>query len=193
MPCLEYLKTAEHSQHGSLLPLCDIKLTFSCIHHIQVLQGHIGLALAKFPEDTPGIALDILARGPLWNMGLDYAHGTGHGVGAHMAVHEGDPFKLPMYCVLFLKYRDERYDVKFIQDTASYLCVNVLVTSISSVILSLWVRRKERCCMRFVVEHKFGCLVMLDRSNFNQPQIFITNGPKRTQDRDDYQQRAWVG
>lgn len=58
--------------------------------YVQVLQGHIGLALATFPEDTPGIALDILARGPLWKMGLDYAHGTGHGVGAHMSVHEGD-------------------------------------------------------------------------------------------------------
>lgn len=54
-----------------------------------MLQGHIALASAVFPEDTPGVALDVLARGPLWNLGLDYRHGTGHGVGSHMCVHEG--------------------------------------------------------------------------------------------------------
>jgi Xaa-Pro aminopeptidase len=55
----------------------------------QVLQGHIGLAAAKFPPDTSGYQLDILARQPLWNAGLDYAHGTGHGVGTFLGVHEG--------------------------------------------------------------------------------------------------------
>jgi Xaa-Pro aminopeptidase len=55
----------------------------------RVLQGHIALATAKFPSDTSGYQLDILARQPLWNAGLDYAHGTGHGVGTFLGVHEG--------------------------------------------------------------------------------------------------------
>jgi Xaa-Pro aminopeptidase len=55
----------------------------------RVLQGHIGLAAVKFPPDTSGYQLDILARQPLWNAGLDYAHGTGHGVGTFLGVHEG--------------------------------------------------------------------------------------------------------
>ena len=55
----------------------------------RVLQGHIALAGAKFPPDTSGYQLDILARQPLWNAGLDYAHGTGHGVGTFLGVHEG--------------------------------------------------------------------------------------------------------
>ncbi|MCB1651145.1 MAG: aminopeptidase P family protein [Alphaproteobacteria bacterium] len=53
-----------------------------------VLKGHIALAMAHFPEGTTGAQLDTLARAPLWNMGLDYAHGTGHGVGCYLAVHE---------------------------------------------------------------------------------------------------------
>jgi Xaa-Pro aminopeptidase len=55
----------------------------------RVLQGHIALAAAKFPPDTSGYQLDVLARQPLWNAGLDYAHGTGHGVGTFLGVHEG--------------------------------------------------------------------------------------------------------
>ena len=54
-----------------------------------VLKGHMALAQAKFPEGTTGSQLDILARSHLWNAGLDYDHGTGHGVGAHLSVHEG--------------------------------------------------------------------------------------------------------
>lgn len=55
----------------------------------RVLKGHIALATAKFPKGTPGMALDTLARRPLWDVGLDYDHGTGHGVGSYLAVHEG--------------------------------------------------------------------------------------------------------
>ena len=55
----------------------------------RVLKGHIALANARFPEGTRGGALDILARQFLWSAGLDYAHGTGHGVGHYLAVHEG--------------------------------------------------------------------------------------------------------
>lgn len=55
----------------------------------RVLKGHIQLALARFPEGTTGGALDAFARRPLWEAGLDYGHGTGHGVGSYLSVHEG--------------------------------------------------------------------------------------------------------
>jgi Xaa-Pro aminopeptidase len=55
----------------------------------RVLKGHIQLALARFPEGTTGAALDAFARRPLWEAGLDYGHGTGHGVGSYLSVHEG--------------------------------------------------------------------------------------------------------
>ena len=54
-----------------------------------VLKGHINLACAVFPAGTGGVALDALARAPLWKIGIDYKHGTGHGVGAALNVHEG--------------------------------------------------------------------------------------------------------
>ncbi len=54
-----------------------------------VLKGHIALAQAVFPEETSGSQLDVLARQALWRQGLDYAHGTGHGVGSYLSVHEG--------------------------------------------------------------------------------------------------------
>lgn len=55
----------------------------------RVLQGHIALARVRFPTGTSGQQLDALARHPLWQAGLDYDHGTGHGVGAFLSVHEG--------------------------------------------------------------------------------------------------------
>ena len=55
----------------------------------RVLKGHIALARARFPEGTMGVQLDTLARSSLWDAGLDYDHGTGHGVGAYLSVHEG--------------------------------------------------------------------------------------------------------
>ena len=54
-----------------------------------VLKGHIALATVRFPEGTTGSNLDALARYPLWQTGLDYDHGTGHGVGVFLGVHEG--------------------------------------------------------------------------------------------------------
>ncbi|MBF0278377.1 MAG: aminopeptidase P family protein [SAR324 cluster bacterium] len=57
--------------------------------YTKVLQSHIRLAMQKFPEGTKGSALDAVARSSLWNSGLDYGHGTGHGVGAFLNVHEG--------------------------------------------------------------------------------------------------------
>ncbi|HOV05119.1 MAG TPA: M24 family metallopeptidase C-terminal domain-containing protein, partial [Kaistiaceae bacterium] len=55
----------------------------------RVLKGHIGIAAARFPEGTTGAQLDTLARYSLWQAGLDYDHGTGHGVGSFLSVHEG--------------------------------------------------------------------------------------------------------
>src|SRR6267154_3493832 len=55
----------------------------------RVLKGHIALALARFPKGTTGSQLDAFARRSLWEEGLDYDHGTGHGVGSYLGVHEG--------------------------------------------------------------------------------------------------------
>ncbi|MEZ9624827.1 aminopeptidase P family protein [Aliivibrio fischeri] len=65
-------------------PSDDIKQQFTL-----VLKGHIGLANARFPKGTCGHQLDILARQHLWAQGYDYDHGTGHGVGHFLSVHEG--------------------------------------------------------------------------------------------------------
>ncbi|PTQ10826.1 X-Pro aminopeptidase [Sphingomonas oleivorans] len=65
-------------------PTAEMKDRFT-----RVLKGHIALARALFPEGTRGSQLDTLARQYLWAAGLDYAHGTGHGVGAFLSVHEG--------------------------------------------------------------------------------------------------------
>lgn len=55
----------------------------------RVLQGHIALASAVFPAGTTGATLDVLARKPLWHDGMNYSHGTGHGIGSYLNVHEG--------------------------------------------------------------------------------------------------------
>jgi Xaa-Pro aminopeptidase len=55
----------------------------------RVLKGHIALARVRFPKGTTGHQLDALARMSLWDAGLDYDHGTGHGVGVYLGVHEG--------------------------------------------------------------------------------------------------------
>ncbi len=64
--------------------------------YTRVLQGHIGLATAKFPDGTPGFMIDAFARRHLWDAGLDYQHGTGHGVGAALNVHEGPHVSLAL-------------------------------------------------------------------------------------------------
>jgi Xaa-Pro aminopeptidase len=65
-------------------PTAEMKDRFT-----RVLKGHIALARAIFPKGTRGSQLDTLARQYLWQIGLDYAHGTGHGVGSYLSVHEG--------------------------------------------------------------------------------------------------------
>jgi len=54
-----------------------------------VLKAHIAMATIRFPAGTSGMALDAIARAPMWAAGLDYDHGTGHGVGSYLGVHEG--------------------------------------------------------------------------------------------------------
>jgi len=65
-------------------PTAEMKDRFT-----RVLQGHIAIATAIFPDRTLGAQLDSFARRPLWDAGLDFAHGTGHGVGSYLSVHEG--------------------------------------------------------------------------------------------------------
>ena len=69
---------------GSCHPPAELKDRFT-----RVLKGNIALAQAVFPKGTKGSQLDVLARQFLWAAGLDYAHGTGHGVGSFLSVHEG--------------------------------------------------------------------------------------------------------
>lgn len=61
----------------------DVKDAFT-----RVLKAHIAVASASFPDDTTGVQIDALARAPLWDAGMDYGHGTGHGVGCYLQVHE---------------------------------------------------------------------------------------------------------
>jgi Xaa-Pro aminopeptidase len=65
-------------------PTAEMKDRFT-----RVLKGHIALSRVRFPKGTTGSALDVLARMALWEVGLDYDHGTGHGVGSYLGVHEG--------------------------------------------------------------------------------------------------------
>ncbi|WP_226019166.1 aminopeptidase P family protein [Novosphingobium sp. FKTRR1] len=69
---------------GPGTPPAEVKDRFT-----RVLKGHIALAQAVFPQGTSGAQLDSFARQFLWAAGLDYAHGTGHGVGSFLSVHEG--------------------------------------------------------------------------------------------------------
>ena len=65
-------------------PTAEMRTQFT-----RVLKGHIALSMVRFPAGTTGTQLDILARLPLWQAGFDYDHGTGHGVGSFLGVHEG--------------------------------------------------------------------------------------------------------
>ena len=78
--------TTRTLRFGSQIPSDDERRAYT-----RVLQGHIALAQAVFPAGTPGLMLETLARGPLWKDGMNFLHGTGHGIGAFLNVHEG-PF-----------------------------------------------------------------------------------------------------
>jgi Xaa-Pro aminopeptidase len=88
-----------------------------------ILKGHINLATAKFPMGTRGYQLDMLARKPLWDNGLNYGHGTGHGVGYCLNVHEGPQNISPLDNKTILEpgmlisnepaiYREEEYGIR---------------------------------------------------------------------------------
>lgn len=67
----------------------------------RVAKGHIALASAIFPKKLKGLMLDSIARKALWDVGLDYLHGTGHGVGMYLNVHEGNLFyMIPNFSLL---------------------------------------------------------------------------------------------
>ncbi len=81
--------------YTAVLKVCHLHI-YSSIpmedsHHmyLSVAQGHIAFAKLLIPAGTAGSRVDAVARLALWNMGLDYNHGTGHGVGAYLNVHEG--------------------------------------------------------------------------------------------------------
>jgi len=65
-------------------PTAEMKDRFT-----RVLKGHIAIARVVFPKGTSGAQIDVLARQSLWQAGLDFDHGTGHGVGVYLSVHEG--------------------------------------------------------------------------------------------------------
>jgi Xaa-Pro aminopeptidase len=69
---------------GPSLPNAELRDRFT-----RVLKGHIAIATLVFPENVAGVRLDAFARAALWQAGLDYDHGTGHGVGSFLSVHEG--------------------------------------------------------------------------------------------------------
>jgi Xaa-Pro aminopeptidase len=89
----------------------------------RVLKGHIALATTRFPRGTTGSALDAIARRPLWEVGLDYDHGTGHGVGSYLSVHEGPqriskmPNRVPLEVGMIISnepgyYKDGEYGIR---------------------------------------------------------------------------------
>lgn len=77
--------TTDITRTIALGPLTDEERT----DYTLVLKGHIRLAMAKFPAGTSGTQLDVLARYAMWQQGLNFLHGTGHGVGSYLNVHEG--------------------------------------------------------------------------------------------------------
>jgi len=89
----------------------------------RVLKGHIALATTRFPRGTTGSSLDAIARRPLWEVGLDYDHGTGHGVGSYLSVHEGPqriskmPNRVPLEVGMIVSnepgyYKDGEYGIR---------------------------------------------------------------------------------
>ncbi len=91
-------------------------------HYGMVLKAHIAIATARFPKGTRGQDLDPFARRPLWEAGLDFDHGTGHGVGSYLSVHEG-PQRLSRLGTVVLKpgmilsnepgyYREGKYGIR---------------------------------------------------------------------------------
>jgi Xaa-Pro aminopeptidase len=88
-----------------------------CDRFTRVLKGHIALSTCQYPKGTSGSQLDAFARRPLWEAGLDYDHGTGHGVGTYLSVHEGPqrisklPSKVPLGAGMIVSNEPGYYQV----------------------------------------------------------------------------------
>ena len=93
---------SEAFAHGHILTCTCALGELQC--YTRVLKGHIALSTVVFPVGTTGHTLDILARVPLWQAGLDYRHGTGHGVGAYLNVHE-----VGLFCLYSSTERGRRF------------------------------------------------------------------------------------
>lgn len=110
-------------------------------NYTQVLKAHIAVSSTLFPQNTVGSALDVLARAKLWQYGQDYAHGTGHGVGHFLSVHEGPqsisqknniPLKKDMIVSIEPGfYLEEKYGIRLenlvlIEETSTLYCNQML-------------------------------------------------------------------
>ena len=109
------------------------------------IQGHINLDQAIFPEGTPGLALDSFARSALWSQGLNYRHGTGHGVGAALNVHEGPQSISPRLFLHWLQ-RQRHYlssSSSFVMFVKDRLCSVVKSVSHGTTVSSLSSERQQ--------------------------------------------------
>ncbi len=109
-------------------------------YYTLVLKGHIALARATFPVGTTGKQLDVLARQFLWQAGANYNHGTGHGVGSYLSVHEGPqsiPNDVPLQIGMILSnepgfYKEGEYGIRIenlmhvVGKSKGYLCFKIL-------------------------------------------------------------------
>src|SRR5205085_2813679 len=85
-----FLAWFDREAPGGKLTEIDAVAALECFRReTRVLKGHIAIARAVFPDGTTGAQLDSFARQYLWAAGLDFDHGTGHGVGSYLSVHEG--------------------------------------------------------------------------------------------------------
>lgn len=104
----------------------------------RVLKGHIALSRVRFPEGVRGMRLDSLARLPLWEAGLDYNHGTGHGVGSYLNVHEGPQAISPSRCtgVPLEEGNVQSNEPGFYQDGAYGIRIENLILAVRDEVLS---------------------------------------------------------
>ncbi|RVW73943.1 putative Xaa-Pro aminopeptidase P [Vitis vinifera] len=107
-----HLENLRHMRKHAILRsyVVVLSILLDLLDFMQVLKGHIGLGNARFPSGTAGHTLDILARVPLWKDGLDYRHGTGHGIGSYLNVHEGWNFGIRLENVLVIKEADTKFN-----------------------------------------------------------------------------------
>ena len=131
----------------------------------RVLQGHIALDTCVWPADTPGFVLDAFARQPLWRLGLSYGHGTGHGVGACLNVHEG-PASIsarfentqPLLPGMVMSNEPGYYEEG---DEGFGIRIENLVVVVEAV--EVEARRKKRLSHAPAAEQSHGCFLQFER------------------------------